>query len=100
MTTVFLVCAIVGGTLLVCQFVLTLIGLGGAHGDMDFHMPHDVGGELGHSHGGDVDHGDGEYHGSSWLFGVISFRRSTGYRPTVHASDLGRACPHQGLFGP
>ena len=29
MATFFLICAVVGGTILICQFVLTLVGLGG-----------------------------------------------------------------------
>ena len=33
----FLLCAVVGGTVLICQFVLTLVGLGGDHG-VDFAM--------------------------------------------------------------
>lgn len=71
MATVYLVCAVIGGTLVVCQFLLTLLGIGG--GDHDF--GHDVGGH-------DVHIGDGEVgaheagHGaeSSWFFSVLSFR--------------------------
>jgi membrane protein implicated in regulation of membrane protease activity len=69
----FLICAVVGGTVLVCQFVLTLVGLGGDHADFSHDVPHDF--SAGDTHGGDAAghdaHGD---HGSSWLFGVISFR--------------------------
>ena len=54
MDTLFLIAAVVGGTILVCQFALTLLGLG-----------HDSGG-LGHHMGGDF-HGDahvgGDFHG-------------------------------------
>ena len=74
---VFMVCAALGGTIMVCQFVLTIIGLGDHGGDVST----DVGdvGDVGHvgdvSHdvsidGHDADHG----HDSTWLFGVISFR--------------------------
>lgn len=81
MSTLFLICAVVGGTLLACQFVLTLVGVGGHHGDFGADAPHDVG-DLMHGgdvhHGGDVDHGDpdgdGDHVGSNWLFGVLSFR--------------------------
>jgi hypothetical protein len=85
--TIFLIAAVIGGTVLVCQFVLTLMGMGGDGdiGDGDF---------QGDAHAGDfnVDIPDGEFSGdhhtsiataadgdfqhpdSSWLFGVLSFR--------------------------
>src|SRR5262245_28311758 len=72
METVYLVCAIVGGTLLVCQFVMTLAGLG----HHDIAGGHDVGHELGHEASGQDstgDHGEHE-HDSSWFVGVLSFR--------------------------
>ena len=62
MTTLFTICAVVGGTLFVCQFLLTLLGVGGDHdiaidaGGHDVHIGHDV------------------HHDSSWFFGVLSFR--------------------------
>ncbi len=71
MGTLFLICAVIGTTILVIQFVLTIIGFGseafdidipsGAD-DVDFDVDADVGDTIG-------DHVD-----SSWLFGVISFR--------------------------
>jgi hypothetical protein len=96
MTAVFLVCAAVGGTILVFQFLLALIGLGGdavgvelphdlghdASGlDHDFsaadghmEMPHDGTGE---SHGTES-HGTGQAHGShggaAWFFRALSLR--------------------------
>jgi membrane protein implicated in regulation of membrane protease activity len=83
MTYLFLFFAVVGGTVLICQFVLTLVGLSGGHD-----LPDDLSGGGGGFHGGDVhdvgsghtgdaghDHSaDGHDHASSWLFGVISFR--------------------------
>ncbi|NOZ38892.1 MAG: hypothetical protein GXP24_01535 [Planctomycetes bacterium] len=85
----FLMAAVVGGTVMVCQFLMTMLGLGddGA-GDGDF------GGDVGvdvsdFDGGGDVDMDiDGDHHtpihhaadadvdhpGSSWLFQVLSFR--------------------------
>jgi hypothetical protein len=58
----FLIAAIVGGTVLVCQFILTLIGIG-----------HD-GGDVGHDMGGDF-HGDahlgGDFHGDAHAGGDI-----------------------------
>jgi uncharacterized protein (DUF2126 family) len=72
MEITYLICAAIGGTLIVCQFVLTLFGLG---------SDHDMGG-----HDGDVGHGDvgghdsaGDHHGgnghdSTWFMGVLTFR--------------------------
>jgi membrane protein implicated in regulation of membrane protease activity len=82
MTWFFLLCAVVGGTVLICQFVLTLVGLGGDHGiDFAHDVPHDFAGDVGHdlvagdAHGADsAGHDAHGHHGSSWLFGVISFR--------------------------
>jgi membrane protein implicated in regulation of membrane protease activity len=77
MSTVFLICAVIGGTILVCQFVLTLVGFG--HHDLD--IGHDVSADVGagdaaDAHGGDLDGHDaqGQHHGSTWLFSVVSFR--------------------------
>jgi hypothetical protein len=54
METIFLVCAIAGGTFVVCQLVAELTGFGGDH-DAD------------HGGAGDHDHGN-------WLFGVLTVR--------------------------
>ncbi len=71
MGTLFLICAVIGTTILVIQFVLTIIGFGSeafdidipsGSDDVDFDIDADVGDTIG-------DHVD-----SSWLFGVISFR--------------------------
>jgi hypothetical protein len=92
MSTLFLFCVLVGGTFLVCQFVMTLIGLGhsdaGADlshapadslvpaGDIAHEVPHNgVGGDVSLAH--EHSHGHGHGHGSSWLFGIISFRTLT-----------------------
>jgi hypothetical protein len=59
LTSVFLVCAAVGGTILAIQFLLLLLGLGGDALQID--VPHDVGhgmgGDFGHDFAGDM-HGD------------------------------------------
>ena len=71
MTQVFLACAILGATLLACQFVMSLLGLGGAHGDVgghDVHLDHGVHGDGAH----DSDHGRGA--ASAWLFSILTFR--------------------------
>lgn len=65
METLFLFSALIGGTFLLCQFGMTLLGLddGPDQGDID------TGGDL-HSDGAL----GGDEHHSSWLFGIISFR--------------------------
>src|SRR5262245_55206257 len=74
METAFIICAAVGGTLLVCQFLLTLLGLG-EHHDVGGHDVggHDVGGhdvhQAGH-HGHDVGH-DSAIH---WFVSMLTFR--------------------------
>jgi membrane protein implicated in regulation of membrane protease activity len=82
MESLFLLCALLGGTFVVCQFVLTLLGLSDSvpavDGGHDFSG--DGGGELHdglHAEveadgGADADHG--QHHSSSWLFGVLSLR--------------------------
>ncbi len=73
MTTIFLFCAVVGGTVLACQMVLTLVGMG--HHDMDVsHIPDDLSADGVHDTGISDIHHDVHDHGSTWLFGVISFR--------------------------
>lgn len=94
--TLYLISAIVGGTILACQFVLTLMGLGddgmdvGDVGDGgDFGGMADVGdiGDVGDVDVGDFDDaghhhtswsdaadGDVSHPDSTWIFGVISFR--------------------------
>ena len=84
MTTLFMICALFGGTLLVCQTVLTLIGLSGDHdlaGDGGGHdFGHDFGGHdaAGHDAGG-VAHGADQpnsagHHDSTWFFGIVTLR--------------------------
>jgi hypothetical protein len=66
--TIYLSCAIVGGTLLVCQFLLSVLGFGEHHdaagGEHDFHTD---------SHDAHTDHHDHHGHGS-WFIGVLTFR--------------------------
>ena len=81
MTTLFTACALFGGTLLICQTLLTLIGLGGDHdmgadhggdvggGDMSHDFSHDAGSEV------HAEHHHGHSHSSStWFFGIVTFR--------------------------
>jgi len=71
MATIYAVCAVIGGTILVCQFAMTLFGLGHETLDVDLpadvDMPDDVG-DFGEDGGGET------HHNSSWFFGVITFR--------------------------
>lgn len=69
-TFIYSVCAVVGGTVLVCQFVMTMLGLGDV--DLLDDVPSD-GPDLPHGHGGDAAHAHG-----SWLFGVLTFRTFIG----------------------
>jgi hypothetical protein len=89
MTYVFIVCAATGGTILVIQFLLGLIGLGGEMFDVDVpqDVGHDFGGDFHGDTGGDF-HGDhpggdahaaqsadqSDHHGSMHLFRILSFR--------------------------
>jgi len=76
MTPLFVLCAVIGGTILVCQFVLTLVGFGHDVGDMAHDVSVDVHTDVSADahEGGDGDSNETGHHGSSWLFGVISFR--------------------------
>ncbi|MBA3482739.1 MAG: hypothetical protein H0T51_13070, partial [Pirellulales bacterium] len=84
--TLFIITAVVGGTVMVCQFVLTLMGLSD-HGDIGGSgLDVDAGGDFAgggvHDVGVASDHhtsvataADAQLHpDSSWLFGVLSFR--------------------------
>ena len=65
MDTLYYVCAAVGGTLIVCQFGLTLFGLGGHH-DIAGHDHVDVAGHGGHDTAHD--------HDSTWFLGILTLR--------------------------
>lgn len=71
LTWFFAFCAIVGGTILICQFVLTLVGLGGDDG---FDVADDIGGAGPEADAGSDGHDGHSGHGSSWMFAMISFR--------------------------
>ncbi|MEQ8210055.1 MAG: hypothetical protein RH917_09505 [Lacipirellulaceae bacterium] len=97
LNTIFLITAVVGGTVMVCQFALTVMGLAGDEVDgagdfsadaevgADFDTGGDVSGDLGDADGGDVD-GDHQTHwseaddpdvshpDSSGVFKIVSFR--------------------------
>lgn len=62
METTFLICAGLGITLILCQFLMGLFGLGGDHGDLtDSHFDG--------SHGGGHDTGS-----ENWFLGMLTFK--------------------------
>jgi hypothetical protein len=83
METVYLVCAAIGGTLIVCQFLVTLLGLGGGHDigghDVGGHDVggHDAGGDDAGSHDACHEHEAGHGSQPSWVFSVLTFRALT-----------------------
>jgi hypothetical protein len=74
METVYLVCFFAGATVMVCQFLLSLMGVGSHHDAGD---SHEMGG---HEHGGPgEDVHDGHHHGhheavSSWFVSLLTIR--------------------------
>src|ERR1700731_3790824 len=78
MDTAYLICALVGGTLVICQFLLTLLGLGGHHdagGDHDI-AGHDAGGHDAAGHDTEHDH-HGHSSAASWFLSILTFRTLT-----------------------
>jgi hypothetical protein len=72
---IYLGCFLFGATLLVCQSLLSLLGLDGDHGVGD----HDVGHDIGHDANHDLHpHGDSHDaahdHAATWFTGVLTFR--------------------------
>ena len=79
MTTLFIICATLGGTLLICQTVLTVMGLGGDHdlfGDMEAEdIGHDtIGGDAVEDTQGADHSASSGHHSSTWFFGIVTFR--------------------------
>lgn len=97
----FLACAVAGGTILVCQFALTLLGF--AHLDGD----HEMGDAIDHADG-DIEHveadhhGDGSHHdhhsGASWLFAMFSLRTITAGAAFFGLGGLGAESMGQSPF--
>lgn len=102
---IFLICAVIGGTVLVLQFVMMLIGLGGEAMDIDLggDVGHDIGGDFHGDVAGDFDHGGhtaADHHvGSSWLFGVISFRTVIAALAFFGLGGLAADAAQMGPFG-
>lgn len=70
METIYLICAVLGGVLIVCQFLMSMLGMSGDH-EMGGHDVHIESGDhhIGHDHG---DHAHESF--SHWLVGVLTFR--------------------------
>jgi hypothetical protein len=64
---IFQASAAIGVTLIVCQFLMSLAGMGGGHGDTDAGHA-EYGGHDGH------DGATGDEHGSTWAFGELTLR--------------------------
>jgi len=81
METIYLVCACVGGALLVCQLLAGLLGVGGHHGDGAGHdlSGLDHGGDHGHVGGAahDHDHGHAHGHAAARFVAMLSLRTVT-----------------------
>jgi hypothetical protein len=75
LTTFYIFCAVIGGVIFICQFVMLLVGFGGDEADFSGDVPDDIPDgipddmpDVADAQGVVVDHG------SSWLFGAISLR--------------------------
>ncbi len=84
MEMLFLVTALLGGTVFILQFVLAVVGFGADDIDFADDIPDDVPG--------------GGEHGSTWMFGVISFR--TVVAALTFFGLVGLAANSGGLSGP
>lgn len=73
MEILFIICAIFGGTVLVAQFLLGFAGhgVGGGEFDDDSDAPAGDHFESADDHHA---HGDQTHHGSTWVFGILTFR--------------------------
>lgn len=106
MEKVYFVCAVFGGTLFVCQFLMSLAGLGGEHDLGGDHL--DGGDHFGDGDSpGDAEHGadghDTDHESAhSWFLGVLSFRTIvaglTFFGLTGLAAEARQAHPMNGLI--
>lgn len=96
MENVYLACAVVGGTVFVCQFTMALLGMGG--GDHELGADHDLSGEHAGADGHDASHETGGHEAATqWLVGILSFRTVTA---AVAFFGLGGMAATQSHTGP
>ncbi len=85
---IFLAAAVVGGTVMVCQFLLTLFGMGDHGGDAggDFHgdMGGDFHGDMAGDFHGDVGDVSGDFHGD--VGDVADVDATGGHHTPIHAA--------------
>jgi membrane protein implicated in regulation of membrane protease activity len=74
MTIFYTICAIIGGTILVCQFFLSITGISDAD-DIDDGSHVDAGADVDHVEAGH--HDAHPHHGTNWFFGIITLRTVT-----------------------
>jgi hypothetical protein len=80
METVYQISAAIGGTMIVCQFLMTILGLGGHH-DVGGHGGdiggHDVGGHDTGGHDAAGHHDTDSHSEPNWFFSMLTFRTLT-----------------------
>jgi hypothetical protein len=84
MEQVYLICAAIGGTLIVCQFLLTILGLGAHHdigghdsGDSSDFGGHDAGGHDASGHDSADSHDTSSHSEPNWFLSMLTFRTLT-----------------------
>jgi hypothetical protein len=68
-----LTCFLFGATLLLCQFLLGLLGMGGDHDGPGDHVGHDIGHDVHDAHHGDANE-TAHDHYAAWFMGVLTFK--------------------------
>jgi hypothetical protein len=75
LATFYICCAVIGGVIFICQFVMLLVGFGGEEADFSGDVPDDIPDDIPDDMPEVADaQGVVADHGSSWLFGAISVR--------------------------
>ena len=79
----------------ILQFVLAIIGAGTDDVDFAHDVPHDLPHDFAGDVSGDAGHAAGasHVHGSTWMFGVISFRTVVAALTFFGLAGLAHRCP-------